>query len=67
MRRALEIMPNDPIVNEHYGDILWSLNRKVQAKYFWNNVLKFKDINDETKEKIKAKLLKGPKKVNESS
>ena len=67
MRRALEIMPNDPIVNEHYGDILWSLNRKVQARYFWNNVLKFKDINDETKEKIKAKLLKGPKKVNESS
>ena len=24
MRRALELMPNDPIVNDHYGDILWS-------------------------------------------
>ena len=23
MRRAIELMPNDPIVNDHYGDILW--------------------------------------------
>ena len=67
MRRALELMPNDPIVNDHYGDILWSLNRKIQAKYFWNNVLKLKDVDDETKIKIKTKLLKGPKKINESS
>jgi len=67
MRRALELMPNDPIVNDHYGDILWSLDRKVQAKYFWNNVLKLKDANDEMKEKIKVKLLKGPKKINENS
>ena len=67
MRRALELMPNDPIVNDHYGDILWSLNRKIQAKYFWNNVLKLKDADDEMKEKIKAKLLKGPKKINENS
>jgi len=67
MRRALELMPNDPIVNDHYGDILWSLNRKIQAKYFWSNVLKLKDVDDETKIKIKTKLLKGPKKINESS
>ena len=67
MRRALELMPNDPIVNDHYGDILWSLNRKIQAKYFWNNVLKLKDADDEIKIRIKTKLLKGPKKINESS
>ena len=67
MRRALELMPNDPIVNDHYGDILWSLDRKIQAKYFWNNVLKLKDASDEMKEKIKVKLLKGPKKINENS
>ena len=67
MRRALELMPNDPIVNDHYGDILWSLNRKIQAKYFWNNVLKLKDVDDETRIRIKTKLLKGPKKINESS
>ena len=30
-------MPEDPIVNDHYGDILWKLNRKIQARYFWSN------------------------------
>ena len=27
-------MPDDPIVNDHYGDILWKLNRKIQANIF---------------------------------
>ena len=36
-------MPDDPIVNDHYGDILWKLNRKIQARYFWKNVLKMED------------------------
>ena len=67
MRRALELMPNDPIVNDHYGDILWSLDRKIQAKYFWENVLRFKDTDDKMKKKIKTKLLKGPKKINENT
>ena len=67
MRRAVELMPNDPIVNDHYGDILWSLDRRVQAQYFWSNVLNLKDVDNEMREKIKVKLLKGPKKINENS
>ena len=35
LKRAVELMPDDPIVNDHYGDILWKLNRKIQARYFW--------------------------------
>ena len=27
-------MPDDPIVNDHYGDMLWKLNQKIQARYF---------------------------------
>ena len=27
-------MPDDPIVNDHYGDILWKLNRKNSGKIF---------------------------------
>ena len=34
--RAVELMPDDPIVNDHYGDVLWKLDRKIQARYFWN-------------------------------
>ena len=37
--RAVQLMPDDPIVNDHYGDVLWKLNRKIQARYFWSNVL----------------------------
>ena len=67
MRRALELMPNDPIVNDHYGDILWKLNRKIQAQYFWNSVLKMEDADKEIIEKIKVKLINGLSKNNESS
>ncbi len=67
MRRALELMPDDPIVNDHYGDILWKLNRKIQAQYFWNRVLKMEDAEKEIIEKIKVKLIKGLSKNNENS
>ena len=30
MRKAIILMPNDPIVNDHYGDILWKLNKKYK-------------------------------------
>ena len=52
-------MPDDPIVNDHYGDILWKLGRKLQAKYFWNNVLNLKDTEEKMKKNILKKLLKG--------
>ena len=59
LRRAVELMPNDPIVNDHYGDILWKLNRKIQARYFWKNVMNLKETEDEMKKNIRDKLLKG--------
>ena len=50
-------MPDDPIVNDHYGDILWKLDRKIQARYFWKNVLNMDDVEKEMIEKINIKLL----------
>ena len=61
LKRAVELMPDDPTVNDHYGDILWKLNRKIQARYFWNNVLSFDDINEELKKKINLKIIEGLK------
>ena len=55
-------MPDDPIVNDHYGDILWKLNRKIQARYFWTNVLKMDDAEEEMLEKINLKIIEGLKK-----
>jgi len=59
LKRAVELMPEDPIVNDHYGDILWKLNRKIQARYFWENVLNLKETNDKMKKNIKDKLFEG--------
>ena len=66
MRKAITLMPNDPIVNDHYGDILWSLDKKIQAKYYWNSVLNSNDTDEDMRENVKNKLLLGPKKNNES-
>ncbi len=61
MKRAVELMPDDPVVNDHYGDILWKLNRKIQARYFWNSVLNLKETEDQMKEDINLKLIEGIK------
>ena len=37
LKKAIQLMPKDPIVNDHYGDILWKLNRKIQAQYYWKS------------------------------
>ena len=63
LRKAVELMPDDPIVNDHYGDVLWQLNRKMQAKYFWKNVLEFEDTDEKMKKDIQNKLLNGPNKI----
>ena len=59
LKRAVELMPEDPIVNDHYGDILWKLNRKIQARYFWKNVLKMDDVDHKMIKDVKIKLIKG--------
>ena len=61
LKRAVELMPDDSIVNDHYGDILWKLNRKIQARYFWSNVLKMEDVDEEMLNKINKKIIEGLK------
>ena len=39
LRRAVELLPFDPIINDHYGDVLWMLNRNIQARHVWQNIL----------------------------
>ena len=50
-------MTLDPIVNDHYGEILWKLGRQTQANYFWKNVLTLEDTEDKMKDDIYYKLL----------
>jgi tetratricopeptide (TPR) repeat protein len=61
LKRAVELMPEDPIVNDHYADILWRLDRKIQARYFWSMVLKMEDVEQDLIDQIQIKLVEGPK------
>ena len=45
-------MPDDPIVNDHYGDVLWKLNMKLQASYYWKAAL----LSDEADKKLKTNI-----------
>ena len=59
LKRAVELMPDDAIVSDHYGDILWKLGQKIQARYFWRSVLKMKDVDKELLKKINSKIIDG--------
>ena len=60
LQKAVQLMPSDPIVNDHYADTLWMTGEKIQARYYWNYVLNLKDTEEEKKNKIKNKILNGP-------
>ncbi len=61
LKKAVELMPDDPVVNDHYGDILWKLDRKIQARYFWGNVLEMDDADKKMIKKINIKMTEGLK------
>ena len=52
-------MPQDPIVNDHFADCLWMNNYKIQARYYWNNVLNLEIRQIKIKKKVERKLLFG--------
>ena len=63
LERAIQMMPDDPIVNDHFADCLWMIDKKIQARYYWEYVLTLEDTEDELREKVKNKLLFGLEKI----
>ena len=59
LQLAVRLMPGDPIVNDHYGDVLWKNGNEIQARYYWNYVLNLEKAEDELKKVIEEKLTKG--------
>ena len=59
IQQAVRLMPGDPIVNDHYGDVLWKNGNQIQARYYWNYVLNLEKAEDELKQTIEQKLIKG--------
>ena len=59
LQLAVTLMPSDPIVNDHFGDSLYMSGEKLQARYIWNNVLKFDGVKKEMIKNIETKLIFG--------
>ena len=59
LQTAVKLMPADPIVNDHYGDVLWKNGYKIQARYYWEYVLNLKKTDQSLKLIIEKKLIKG--------
>ena len=56
---AVRIMPSDPVVNDHFGDVLWMNNKFLQARYYWNYVVNLEDAEIDLKKNVKKKLVFG--------
>ena len=61
LQLAVRFMASDPVVNDHYADSLWMNNNSLQARYYWNYVLKLEKTEEKLKKKIQQKLLFGLK------
>ena len=59
LQRAVEILPLDPIINDHYADTLWMLNKHIQARYFWKHVLGLDTVEQKLKDNVSKKLIFG--------
>ena len=59
LQQAVELLPSDPIINDHYADTLWMLNKYIQARYFWNYILKLESTEQKLKDVISKKLVFG--------
>ena len=61
LQLAVTFMATDPVINDHYADSLWMNNNSLQARYYWNYVLKLKKTEKKLRKEIKRKLLFGHK------
>ena len=59
LQRAVQLMPLDPIINDHYADALWMLDKNIQARYFWQHVLSLDSVEQKLRDNIEKKLIFG--------
>ena len=59
LQKAVELLPLDPIINDHYADTLWMLNKNIQARYVWEHVLNLKTTEEKLKDEVSKKIILG--------
>ncbi len=59
MERASLLMPVDPIVTDHLGDVYWAVGRQIEARFQWRRALSFEpepDLADRIRRKLEVGL-----------
>ena len=57
LEKATELMPVDPIINDHLGDAYWAVGRKREARFQWRRALSFDpEEKDETRIRLKLEI-----------
>jgi len=65
LEKASKLMPVDPVVTDHLGDVYWSVGRKREAQFQWHRALSF-GPDDKDRARIQRKLDIGLDKVLEA-
>jgi len=55
LQTAYEKEPSEAVIYDHYGDVLWTNGKQIQARYVWQNAIKLKNIEQDLKESINKK------------
>jgi Flp pilus assembly protein TadD len=58
LERAVELQPQDPVINDHLGDVYWHVGRRQEARFQWRRALSFEPEEDLVA-KIEKKLESG--------
>ena len=59
LQLAYEKSPQESEVYDHYADVLWKNNKKLQARYVWKNATRLPNIDKERLSNINKKLTYG--------
>lgn len=58
MEKASMLMPVDPVVTDHLGDVYWAVGRKLEAEFQWRRALSYGPDKKDA-ERIRKKLKLG--------
>ena len=59
LQTAYEKEPSEAVIYDHYGDVLWTNGKQIQARYVWQNAIKLKNIEQDLKDSINKKIIFG--------
>lgn len=65
MERAAELLPVDPVLTDHLGDVYWAVGREREARFQWRRALSYGEHPDLDLDRVRRKLANGLDRVLE--